>query len=101
MTPRRPYHHSVPHQAQRKRKRRSRPPVAPRPDRVTVRVPTFEHDPTLECSLNVFSLGLLVQVAAGDGADMTQPPPQAPRRRLSWSRGHKLLTAGIAALGLL
>lgn len=32
---------------------------------------------------------------------MTQPPPQAPRRRLSWSRGHKLLTAGIAALGLL
>jgi hypothetical protein len=32
---------------------------------------------------------------------MTQPPPQAPRRRPSWSRGHKLLTAGIAALGLL
>ena len=32
---------------------------------------------------------------------MTQPPPQAPRRRLSWPRGHKRLTAGIAALGLL
>src|ERR1700733_10891393 len=33
MTPRRPYHHSVPHQAQRKRKRRSRPPAAPRTGR--------------------------------------------------------------------
>ena len=32
---------------------------------------------------------------------MTQPPPQAPRRRLSWPRGHKRLTAGIAAFGLL
>ena len=27
--------------------------------------------------------------------------PRAPRRRLSWPRGHKRLTAGIAALGLL
>jgi hypothetical protein len=36
---------------------------------------------------------------------MTQPPghqpSQAPRRRRSWPRGHKRLTAGIAALGLL
>ncbi len=33
---------------------------------------------------------------------MTQPPwPQPPRRRLSWPRGHKRLTAGIAAFGLL
>ena len=36
---------------------------------------------------------------------MTQPPgpqpSQAPRRRLSWPRGHKRLTAGIAAFGLL
>jgi hypothetical protein len=32
---------------------------------------------------------------------MTQPLPQAPRRRLSWPRGHKRLTAGIAAFGLL
>ena len=36
---------------------------------------------------------------------MTQPPglqpSQAPRRRLSWLRGHQRLTAGIAAFGLL
>jgi hypothetical protein len=36
---------------------------------------------------------------------MTQPPglqpSQAPRRRLSWLRGHERLTAGIAAFGLL
>jgi hypothetical protein len=36
---------------------------------------------------------------------MTQPPglqpSQAPRRALSWLRGHKRLAAGIAALGLL
>ena len=36
---------------------------------------------------------------------MTQPPglqpSQAPRRRRSWPRGHKRLTAGIAAFGLL
>jgi hypothetical protein len=36
---------------------------------------------------------------------MTQPPglqpSQAPHRRLSWLRGHKRLTAGIAAFGLL
>jgi hypothetical protein len=36
---------------------------------------------------------------------MTQPPglqpSQAPRRRLPWLRGHKRLTAGIAAFGLL
>jgi hypothetical protein len=36
---------------------------------------------------------------------MTQPPglqpSQAPRRRPSWLRGHKRLTAGIAAFGLL
>ena len=32
---------------------------------------------------------------------MTQPPGLPPRRRLSWARGHKRLTAGIAAFGLL
>ena len=36
---------------------------------------------------------------------MTKPPglqpSQAPRRRRSWPRGHKRLTAGIAAFGLL
>ena len=33
---------------------------------------------------------------------MTQPPGfRPPRRRLSWPRGHKRLTAGIAAFGLL
>jgi hypothetical protein len=51
-------------------------------------------------SLRVFTTTLFVLGVAEDGTEqtMTQPPD---RRRLSWPRGHKRLTAGLAALGVL
>src|ERR1700684_220670 len=113
MTPRRPYQDRSPTRRSGngngdRDRQRHRELVAP-----TVRVPTSGHNLALQCSLSVFDYALLVLVVAGDGTEHTmtqlpglepsQVPPESrnglpPRRRRSWSRGRKRLTAGIAAL---